>query len=122
MLQDGRVPDGACTDLLDQGRPLAEAVERPKGNDLDEEGPGEQVPRKRIRIKAKTEKTDGVANPDEEVFTIQDERDHNSWRQFHPQQSLEQQHENLHLTERGVDQEIMVARLSIPVFEEDVFH
>ena len=122
MLQGGRVPDGAWTDLLNQRVPLAEAVERPAGNELEEEGPGDQVPRMPIRIKAKAQKTADPVNPDEEVFTIQDERDHNSWRQFHPQQSLEQQHENLHLTERGVDQEIMVARLSIPVFEEDVFH
>ena len=39
VLQDGRIPDGAWTDLLDQSVPSAEAVERPVGNELDEEGP-----------------------------------------------------------------------------------
>ena len=64
VLQDGRVPDGA-TDLLDQGAPPAAAVERPEGNELDEAGPSDRVPRKRLGVKAKTVKTEGLVNPDE---------------------------------------------------------
>ena len=67
------------------------------------------------------QKIDGVANPEEEVFTIQEEKDHESWTPFHRQQKLQRQHEHSQLGKRGVDQEVVVARLSIPVFEEDVF-
>ena len=67
------------------------------------------------------QKIDGVASPEEEVFTIQEEKDHESWTQFHRQQKLQRQHEHSQLGKRGVDQEVVVARLSILVFEEDVF-
>ena len=89
VLQDGRVPDGAWTDLLDQGTPHAEAVETPEGNVLDDEGPGDNVPRKRIRVEAKTVKMEGLDNPDEKVFTIREDKDHESWRQFHRQKKVE---------------------------------
>ena len=42
VLQNGQVPDGVWTDLLDQDRPPAEAVERLEGNELNkfqENGP-----------------------------------------------------------------------------------
>ena len=103
------VPDGALTDLLDQSAPPAEAVQTPQGNELDEEGPTDHVPRKQIRVKAKTE---GLDNPDEAVFTIREEKDHESWRQLHRRQELERQHEHLHFAKRGVYQESMVSRLS----------
>ena len=122
VLQDERVPGGAWTDLLDQIAPPAEAIERPEGNELNEEGASDHVPWKGIRVKAKTVTTEGLDNTDEEVFTIHEEKDHESWRQFHRQQRLARQHEHSHLAKRGVDQEIMVVRLSIPVFEDDVFH
>ena len=121
MLQDGRFPVGAWTDLLDQSAPPVEAMERPEGNELDEEGSGDHVPRKRIRVKAKTVKTEGLDNPYEEVFTIHEEKDHESWR-FHRLQKLKRQRQHSHLVTRGVGQEVMVARISIPVFEDGVFH
>ena len=73
VLQSGEVPDGVWTDLLDQEGPLADAVERPEGNELNEEGLGEQVPRKRIQIKAKTYETAPQTEPNEDLFTIQEE-------------------------------------------------
>ena len=36
--QDGRVPDGVWTAMLDKSAPLVEAIERQEGNELDEEG------------------------------------------------------------------------------------
>ena len=64
--------------------PPAEAEEGTEGNEVGEEGPGDQVPRKRVRIQRKIEKTDGLANPDDDVLRIHDEKDHESWRQFSP--------------------------------------
>ena len=69
---------------------------------------------KQNRVKANTMKTEGLDNPDEKLFTIHEEKDHESWRQFHRQQKLKRQHEHLHFAKRGVDQEIM--------FEDDVFN
>ena len=96
--------------MLDQQGPPAEAVEK--------EGPGEQVPKERIRIKAKSFDTD---ERNEDVFTIQEEKDLESWRQLHRHQTLKRQPEHSNLAKQVVDQEIMAARISIPVFEEDVF-
>ena len=81
VLQNGQVPDGVWTDLLDQDRPLAGAVERPEGNESDEEGLGGQGPRERIRIKSKTAETAAQIEADEGVLTISGrETDHESWR------------------------------------------
>ena len=88
---------------------------------MNEEGVGEQVPRKRIRIKAKTYETAAQIEPDEDVFTIQEEKDHEAWRQFHQQQKLKRHREHSHFAKQVVGQEILAARISIPVFEEDVF-
>ena len=38
VLQQRHVPNGACTDLLDQEGPPSEAMERREGNDLNDEG------------------------------------------------------------------------------------
>ena len=108
--------------LLDHDGPPAEAVERPKGNALGGEGPGEQVPRKRIRFKSKVSGLQHKSNQTRDVFTIQEEKDHESWRPFHQQQKLNRQREQSQLAKQVVDQEVMAARISIPVFEEDVFH
>ena len=56
------------------------------------------------------------------VVTIEEEKDHESWRQSHQQQKLKRQREQSHLAKQVVDQEIMAARISIPVFAEGVFH
>ena len=73
---------------LDQDGPPAEAVERPDGNEFNDEGPGEQVPRKRTRIKSKATDTAPQIESDEDVFAIQEEQDHESWRPFHLQHKL----------------------------------
>ena len=73
-MQNEHVPDGVWIDVLDQDGPLAEKVERPEGNELNEEGPREQVPRKRIRIKSKTTDTAAQTETDEDVFSTQEER------------------------------------------------
>ena len=119
VLQNGQVPDGVWTDLLDQDRPPAEAVERAEGNELNKDAPGEQVPRKRTRIKAKTYETAAQLEPDEVVFTILEEKNHESWQRLHQQQKLKRQREHSHVAKQVVDQEIMAARVSIPVFEEE---
>ena len=106
LLQNGEVPDGVCTALLDQHRPLAEAVERPEENELNEDGLV-------------------IFESDEDVFTTQEgheEEDHESLRQFHRQQKLKRQRDQSHLAKQGVDEKIFAVRISIPVFEEDVFH
>ena len=82
---------------MGQDGPPAEAVERPEGKELDEEGLGEQVQRKRIRIKSETAESAAQIEPDEDVFTVQKEKDHESWRLFHRQQKLKRQREQSHL-------------------------
>ena len=63
VLQNGQVPDDVWTDKCDQEGPPAE-------------GPGEQVPRKRIRVKSKTAGTAAHMEPSEDVFTAQEEESH----------------------------------------------
>ena len=119
VLQNGRVPDAALTDRLDQSAPPAEAVQRPQGNELDEEGPTDHVPRKQIRVEAKTE---GLDNPDEAVFTIREEKDHESWRQFSPTTRIETTARTLAFCQkRCLSREHGCSTLSFPVFEDDVF-
>ena len=67
--------------------------------------------RRQMRLQLKSNQT-----------TIQEETDHESWRQFHRQPKLKRQREHSHLAQQVVDQEIMAARNSTPVFDEDVFH
>ena len=43
VLQDGRVPDGVGTALLDKSAPPVEAIERQEGSELDEEGLGQVI-------------------------------------------------------------------------------
>ena len=97
VLQHGQVQDGVWTDLFDQDGPLAEPVERPEGKELDKEGLGEQVQRKRIRIKSETAEAAAQIEPDEDVFAIQEEKDHESWRLLRRQQKLKRQREQSHL-------------------------
>ena len=68
-LQTGQVLGGFWIDLLDHDGPLAEAVERPERNGLNEEGPSDQVPRKRTRVKSKT--TDTESESDENLLISQ---------------------------------------------------
>ena len=56
------------------------------------------------------------------MLTSEEEKDHESWRQSHQQQKLKRQREQSHLAKQVVDEEILAARISIPVFAEDVFH
>ena len=51
-----------------------------------------------------------------DVFAIPEEKDHESWRHHHRGQQQSR------LSKQVVHQEAMAARISIPVFEEDVSH
>ena len=84
MLQDGRVPDGARADLSDRGTPPAEAMERPEGTSWMRKVLVSKS-QNQTRSKTKQEEVDDLVNPGDEVFTVQDEEDHESWRQFHRQ-------------------------------------
>ena len=113
VLQNGQVLGGVWTDLLDQDGPPAEAVERPERNELNEEGLGEQVPSERIRINSKATDTAAQIESDEDGFTIQEEKDHESRRHFHRQQELKRQREQSRLAKQVVYQEWLLESPSL---------
>ena len=63
------------------------SVGKTRGDKLNDEGPGAQVPRKRVGVKSKTTDTAAQIEPDEDVHTTREEKYHESRRQFHRQQS-----------------------------------
>ena len=91
VLQQRHVADGAWTDLLDHDGPLSEALERPEGNDLGDEGPGGQTPATRVRYRQKSNPTNTAAlvEQNESAFTIQDEEEHKVWQEFSRRQKLQ---------------------------------
>ena len=96
-----QIADGVRTNLLDEDGPPVEAADRPERNVLNEEGPAEQLPRARIRIRSKA--TASEIESHENVFTIQENQDHESWRQLHRQQKLKRQREKWHLTNQVLE-------------------
>ena len=120
MLQQRQVPEDVWTDLLGQENQPAEAMERPEGDNLDDEGPKRQGPAKPVTPHRKT-RVEHNTNQNEQVdglLTVREEKDHEMCRQFNRKQNLRWEHEN---SKRLIEDETMVARVAIPISEEDTY-
>ena len=85
------------------------------------EGPEGQVPAKSVHLTAR-QGWNKIRTKDEQVdglFTAQEEKDHEVRRQFNRKQILRWKQENSILAKRLIEDETTVARVGIPISEED---
>ena len=80
-----------------------------KGNDLDDEGPEVQTPAKRMRFRKQS-------NP---TITVQHEVNHKMCQEVHRGQKLQWKKERLFCAKQLFASQTIVARVSIPIFEND---